>query len=843
MDSGIKPEPGLSGLTQAEAARRLARDGPNALRETGHSGIWHLLREVVTEPMFLLLLGAGGVYLSLGDSRDAAMLLGFVILIIGITVFQERRTAKVLERLRDLSSPRALVLRDGTTRRIPGRELVVGDVLLLAEGDRVPADGVLLTCNELSMDESLLSGESKPVPKRSAFPAELANLAGRTTFDAEAGASQIFGGAMVLQGQGWARVTAIGMATQLGSIGRMVGDVVPPPSPLQAETRRLVQRIALIALAICAFTFLLYGYTRGDWLAAILAAITLAMTLLPQELPVIQTIMLALGARRIAAYGVLTRRLDAIESLGETTVLCVDKTGTLTQNKLSVRALSVNEAIYWTDSVEPLPEAFHALLEYGVLASEIAPHDPLEQAFHAYAREVLADTEHLHEDWSLLREYELSPALLAMTHAWSAVDRKHYTLACKGAAEAVADLCHFDDAKLAALRLQVAQLSSKGLRVLAVACGRHESPQWPGRQQDFDFEFLGLIGLADPIRLEVPEAVADCHAAGIRVVMITGDDPGTAACIARQAGIPADTVVTGKALTLLDDRQLIAQVAKTSVFARILPAQKLRLVEAFKAAGEIVAMTGDGVNDAPALRAAHIGVAMGERGTDVAREAANLVLMQDNFGAIVEAIRQGRRIYANLQRSVVYTIAIHMPIMGLALAPLLFGLPLLLAPIHVMFLELLIDPACSLVFEAEPAAADLMSKPPRRRSSPLFGSATFLQCLLQGVPLTIAAVAVYMLALGVGNAAEEARPLAFTTLVLGNLGLLIATRPLGKPTPVLAWVSGATVLALLAALFFPPFTRVLHFALPSPAQWLVPALITPIGIVQALWLGRLVKGR
>ncbi|GAB3254116.1 cation-translocating P-type ATPase [Chitinimonas naiadis] len=835
-------EPGLSGLTEAQAAERLDRDGPNELADVGKGALWRIVREVVTEPMFLLLLGAGGIYLLLGDGREAAMLLGFVVLIIGITILQQQRTAKVLERLRDLSSPRALVLRDGQARRVPGRELVVGDVVLLAEGDRVPADGVLLTSNELAMDESLVSGESNAVHKRIATAAEL-SVPVPTQQGEEVKTPWVHGGSMVVQGQGWASVTATGQASQLGRIGQMVGEIDPPPSPLQRETRRLVQRIVLIAFGVCTLALLVDGFSRGNWLAALLGAITLAMALLPQELPVIQTVMLALGARRIAAQGVLTRRLDAIESLGETTVLCVDKTGTLTQNRLSVRALSVGDSVFMVDGVAPLPEAFHTLLEYVVLASEIAPHDPIEQAFHLYAQGTLEGTEHLHEDWSLRQEYELTPALLAMTHSWAAPDRDHYTLACKGAAEAVADLCHFDTEQMVALRAQVARLASQGLRVLAVASGRHTGDSWPTHQHAFDFSFLGLIGLADPLRPQVPQAVADCRKAGIRVVMITGDDPGTAATIARQAGIAADEVLTGSELLTLDDTALVARVSQVSVFARIRPEQKLRLVEAFKTRGEVVAMTGDGVNDAPALKAAHIGVAMGKRGSDVAREAATLVLLEDDFTAIVEAMRQGRRIYANLRRAVVYTIAIHLPIIGLAMVPLMFGLPILLAPIHVMFLELVIDPACSLVFEAEPASKDLMRHPPRRRASALFDRATMLQSLLQGSALTLAAVAVYLLALDSSNPADAARSLAFATLVLGNLGLLFAGRPLSRPTPVLLWVSVGTVLALLAALCVPQLARVFHFASPPLAHWLLVAVAVPVGVIQAVWMGKLATWR
>ncbi len=406
-------------------------------------------------------------------------------------------------------------------------------------------------------------------------------------------------------------------------------------------------------------------------------------------------------------------------------MLCVDKTGTLTQNRMAVAALCIAGQELDVQNLpvaadgSALPDAFHELLEYAVLASEIEPHDPMEQAFHRMAADHLVDTEHLHPAWSLAREYELSPQLLAMSHLWRDGTSAHDTVATKGAPEAVADLCHLPDAERASVSAQAARLADRGLRVLGVAKAQHRTQDtWPDAQHDFDFEWLGLVALADPLRPEVPQAVAQCRQAGIRVVMITGDHPRTARAIAAQAGIANDRVITGDELAQMPPQELADQVQQVSVFARIKPHQKLALVEALKAQGEVVAMTGDGVNDAPALKAAHIGIAMGQRGTDVAREAAALVLLHDDFAAIVLAIHRGRQTFANLRQAMVYTLAVHVPIIGLALLPVLFGLPLVLAPLHIAFLELVIDPACSIVFEAEEGAADLMQQPPRGRRTP-----------------------------------------------------------------------------------------------------------------------------
>ncbi len=627
------------------------------------------------EPMFLLLLGAGSIYLLMGDVHEAMILLGFVVVIMAVTILQEHRTERALDALRDLSSPRALVLRDGAPLRIPGREVVRDDILMLSEGDRVPADGWVLSAHELALDESLLTGESLPVAKLAELPQE-------SPSESAGEGLRVFAGTLVTSGQGLVRVSAIGSATALGRIGKSLQAIEQETSPLQREMAWLTRRLAVIGILLCLLVTLLYVFSLGGWLAGLLAGITLAMGILPQEFPVILIVFLAFGARRIARQRVLTRRLGAIETLGETTVLCVDKTGTLTQNRMAVAALMVGEhsldiaAASELKELQDLPERFHELLEYAVLASETEPHDPMEQAFHRLAQEYLANTEHLHADWSLAREYELSPDLLAMSHLWRIPGQRQHAVATKGAPEAIADLCHLAEPARQQVAAQAAEMAERGLRVLGIAKAAHRGADWPAIQHDFDFEFLGLVGLADPLRPEVPAAVEECRLAGIRVAMITGDHPRTAQAIARRTGIDDARILTGQQLQQLEAAGAVAMregIRGVCVFARVTPQQKLAIVEALKADGEIVAMTGDGVNDAPALKSAHIGIAMGKRGTDVAREAAALVLLDDDFGAIVQAIRLGRRIFGNLRQAMIYTLAVHVPIIGLAILPLLFG--------------------------------------------------------------------------------------------------------------------------------------------------------------------------
>lgn len=803
-----------AGLDPTFAARRLQDEGPNDLGTSQRRTLRDMAWDVVREPMFLLLLGAGVIYLAMGDPHEALILLGFVVIIMTITVLQERRTDNALTALRDLSSPRALVLRGGTAVRIAGREVVREDILLIAEGDRIAADGLLLQAHELTTNESMLTGESEPVAKQ---PGQA-----------------VFAGTLVVSGQGLVQVSAVGRSTELGRIGQSLGTIALQASPLREEMARLTRRLLAVGLALCALLVALFWALRGDALHAVLAGITLAMGILPQELPVIMIVFLALAARRLAGQQVLTRRLNAIETLGQTSVLCVDKTGTLTENRMAVAALCTpHEALDVLNlpampDGTGLPEAFHELLEYAVLASEIEPHDPMEQAFHRMAKAHLQGTEHLHPAWLLAREYELSPQLLAMSHLWRDEHSAQDTVAAKGAPEAVADLCHLPDAARAAVSAQASQLADRGLRVLGVAKARHPAGQeWPGIQHDFEFEWLGLVALADPLRPEVPAAVAQCRQAGIRVVMITGDHPRTAQAIAAQAGIAHERVVTGETMASMSPAALADTVRQVSVFARIKPHQKLALVEALQAQDEVVAMTGDGVNDAPALKAAHIGIAMGQRGTDVAREAAALVLLHDNFAAIVQAIHRGRKTFANLRQAMVYTLAVHVPIIGLALLPVLFGWPLVLAPLHIAFLELVIDPACSIVFEAERGAADLMQRPPRRASEPLLPGRLLLLSLLQGGAVTAAVVGLYAWLLGQGAQPGLASAAAFAVLVAGNAVLILPSRSAGGwrslwagLTPVSLWVLGGTLAALTAITTVPWLASAFKFVPLSLLQWL-----------------------
>ncbi len=804
------------GLSEQEAAARLAADGANELPRHGRRNIPRIAIEVLREPMFQLLIIAGLIYLSIGDRNEALILLAFAVVNVLIAVYQENKTERVLEALRDLTSPRALVIRSGERRRIPGRELVRGDVIVLNEGDRVPADAVVLGGVGLEADESLLTGEAVPVRKVAWNGAPIAARPGGDDLPL------IYSGSMLVKGHGTAEVRYTGMATEIGKIGKALGEVPTEPTLLHIQVRRLVKTVAVIAVVLSAAVLVLYVAYRGSWLHGVLAAITLAMALLPQEFPLVLTVFLVMGAWRIAQRRVLTRRTTAIEALGAASVLCTDKTGTLTLNRMTVAALLVEGQLHKIayDREPELPEKFHTLVEYSILASDRAPFDPMERAFLELGEHYLAQTEHFHNDWALAHEYALGRDILAMSHVWKATDRTEFVVAAKGAPEAIADLCHLDEIRHAALRQSVAQMAAQGLRVLAVAKSSFGSPEWPATQHDFVFELVGLIGLIDPLRPGVQSAIAEATAAGIRVAMITGDHPVTALAIARESGLTSDgSVITGDELANMTETELRERLAAARIFARIMPEQKLRLVQAFKANGEIVAMTGDGVNDAPALKAANIGIAMGGRGTDVAREAAALVLLDDDFASIIEAIRLGRRIYDNLRKAMAYILAVHVPIAGLSLIPLAFGWPLVFTPVHIVFLEMVIDPVSSIVFEAEASEGRVMQRRPRNPKSPLLSPWLIAGALLQGGIALLGTMAVYITARGRNLPEAEARALVFVTLVVTNFALIFTNRATGfaivdlvrRPNLILWGVVTVTSAILLIVLLTPALRSIFLF--------------------------------
>ncbi len=804
------------GLTDKEVRERFNRDGPNELPEQKKQSLFSILWSVITQPMLLLLIGSGTIYLFLGEVKDALMLLTFVFVVVGITFYQERKTERALEALRDMSSPRALVIRNGQQMRIAGREVVGDDILMLREGDRVPADAKVLYASNLMLDESLLTGESLPVTK-------IENQ------------SSVYSGTMVTQGHGIAQVINIGINTEMGKIGRALESIIEENTLLEKETGRLVRNFAIVGIILSAAIVVLFGLTRGNWLQGFLAGLSLSMAMLPEEFGVVLLIFLTLGAWRISKRQVLTRHTAAIETLGAATALCVDKTGTLTLNKMNME-IPVN-----TEKDGNLPETYHPLLEYAILASQKDPFDPIEKEIKRVGEKFLLGSEHIHNSWKLVHEYVLSRKLLALSHVWASPNKKDYIIAAKGAPEAIADLCHLREKQVKNMTKEIQGMANRGLRVIAVAKATFSKKTLPKKQHDFPFEFIGLLGFADPIRSTVPDAIAEAHRAGIRVIMITGDYPGTAQYIARQIGIKyPENYITGPELAKLDHLQLREKIKNTNIFARVVPEQKLAIVNALKANGEIVAMTGDGVNDAPALKAAHIGIAMGERGTDVAREASDLVLLNDDFSSIVKAVRLGRRIFDNLKKAMAYIFSVHVPIAGIALLPILFRMPIVLMPAHIAFLELIIDPACSVVFESEPEEANIMQRPPRSLKEPLFDKKSLIISFLQGMSVLIIVFLIFVFFLYQNKGETEARTLTFLTLVFSNLMLIVTNLSWSKnfiailqeKNKALLLVLSGTLLFLALIMFVPFLRNLFHFSTLHVDDLL---LTVAAGFISVIW--------
>lgn len=824
----------FTGLTDSQVKEKQAQYGFNELPATKSNGFFRLALGILKEPMFLLLVVCASLYMAVGDVQEGVMLLGFVLFIMGIEFYQERKTGKALEALREMSSPKARVIRNGVEVKIPCREVVVDDLVVLTEGERVPADAILLYSINIQADESMLTGESVPVRKIESDGTEKDVLPGGddTPF--------VFSGSMIVQGNGVARVLRIGSATEIGKIGEALSEVGEETTKLKSELNTLVRKLAIGGALLCLIVVLVFYLTRGDLLHGFLAGLTLAMAILPEEFPVILTIFMALGAWRMSKHRVLTRKPAVIETLGSATVLCTDKTGTLTQNRMTVNTLYNKLSFLQTTGMKGFPEDFHEIIEYGILSSQTKPNDPMEKAICRLGEEFLQDTEHMHHDWSMIREYPLSKELLAMSRVFQEKSADEYVIATKGAPESIFDLCHLKDTTEYDAAIQL--MASKGLRVLGVAKAVIAKEDLPDIQHDFVFEFIGLIGLADPIRPEVKAAVGECYKAGIRVVMITGDYPVTAQNIGAEIGLKnTGECITGPELATMTEEELRRRVSEVNIFARVVPEQKLKIVNALRANGEVVAMTGDGVNDAPALKAAHIGIAMGERGTDVAREASSLVLTDDNFSSIVGAVRLGRRIFDNMQKAFGYVFAIHVPVAGLSLIPVFFaGAPLLLFPVHVVFLELIIDPACSVIFESEKEEKNVMSRPPRSVKQKFFGgSKIFISCM-QGVAILLMVLGVYFVGLQLGYSAEVVRTMSFTTLIVANIMTILTNRSwesnlfqiIATPNSSVKWIIGGTILFLVAVLAVPFLQDLFKFEPLSMLQILASVVV---GLLTVVW--------
>jgi len=823
------------GLTENEVLEILKLEGYNELPSQKKKNFFVLFFKIIKEPMFLLLISAGLIYLFLGDINDSLMLLFAIFIVIGITFYQERKTEKTLEALKDLSSPKALVIRDGDEKKINGREIVPNDIVIIHEGDRIPADGIVLYEESLTVDESLLTGESVPVTKTDEKKENDNILVG------DDNNSFVYSGTLVTSGRAIIQVKMTGIKTEIGKIGKSLETIKEEDTLLNKETSKIVRYAASIALSLCFFVLLFYLFFKNDLINGLLSGLTLGMAIIPEEFPVVLIIFLTLGAWRISKKNVLTRKKAVIETLGAATVLCVDKTGTITLNKMQLSVLYTHNNFYEIDPnlEKHISVEFKELLEFGMLANKKNPFDPMEKELNRVGEFYIKGPKHLDIDWEILKEFPLSKDLLAFSHIWKNKKNNEKILASKGAPEAILHLCHIDGNEKDKILNKVHEMSSRGLRVLGVARGKYNDDVIPSNQHDFNFEFVGLLGFIDPERKNVNESIKETYEAGMRVIMITGDYPGTAKYIAKKVGIKNyDQVITGDELYHMSDLELAEKIKVINIFARIIPEQKLKIINALKSNGEIVAMTGDGVNDAPALKSAHIGISMGERGTDVAREASDIILLNDDFSSIVSAVSLGRRIYDNIKRAMGYLLAVHIPIAGISVLPLLFNYPSVLLPAHVAFLELIIDPACSTVFEGEKGSRFIMKRPPRNLKETIFNRKNIFILFLQGFVSLIICFLLFYFAIKNGMSENESRTFAFASLVLSNIFLITINLSWDKgilkifkeANKVFYCVFFGAIVSLLVVIYVEPVASLFHLSRIDVKYFLIIFIISFVGV-------------
>jgi len=755
---------------------------------------------------------------------------------IAMTFYQEKKTERALESLKNLANPMAYVLRDGIRQRINSKEVVIDDILILQEGDRVPADAIVLQCSNLSADESVLTGESLAVEKIASSTNE--------SIDQPGGNKKpfVYAGTMITSGTGVAKVLQTGINTQIGKIGKALENIKHEDTLLKKETANVVQKLAVIGISFCALLVVVYGIVKSDFMAGILYGLTLSMSILPEEFPVVLIVFLAVGAWRISKFKVLTRNTQVIETLGACTVLCVDKTGTLTENKMSLQAIYNDKNIYeFTNN--KLPSKYNDILLSAYLASKKDPFDAIEKEIKNKLFEILPSFIRKFNNYLLVKEYTFANRISAVTNVYN-VNKLGFLAFAKGSPESIFSLCKISPAKERDLHFIVKDMASKGCRVLGVAkaeLNKKQSTKFPENQADFNFKFLGLLGFLDPVKPDIARSLKEAYNAKVRVVMVTGDYPGTAQNIAEKIGLKNyENYIIGKEIDLMTEDELKEKVKTNNIFARIVPEQKLAIINAFKANGEIVAMTGDGVNDAPALKSANIGIAMG-RGTDVAKEASELVLLNDDFTSIIQTIKQGRRIYDNLKKAMTYIIAIHIPIAGMALLPILFNFPIIFMPLHIAFLEFIIDPTCSMVFEAEKEEYNIMQKPPRKLNIPMFSLRSMFLGFVQGLVVLIAVLLVFFFAINYSKSENQVRAMTFSAIIVSNLMLIIASLSWSrnfintiKQGSLALWVViSCVVVALIGVIYLPFLRNAFYFEKLSFIEILI---IFAVSLISIAWL-------
>ncbi|MFZ6015600.1 MAG: cation-translocating P-type ATPase [Patescibacteria group bacterium] len=816
-----------SGLKEERVISNQKKYGPNQLYEQESKGIFHYTKRLVQEPMLLMLLIAALLYFFIGSTWDGLLMIAGVLVMIGIDVYQERKTDKALEALKELSTPKVTVIRNGQTESILSLNLTVDDIMVVQEGDRIAGDGIILDTSNFSVDESLLTGEPGAI-----FKSPSPNGSKDRKF-------KVFTGTLVLSGQAVARVTAIGNKTQYGSIGESLAKISDERTPLQRQTGRIVKIFGTVGALACLSLMAIVYLRSQDLVDSLLKGLTLAISVIPEEIPVVLTVFAALGAYRLTRKQTLVRKINAVETLGHITTLCTDKTGTLTENRMALEEVFAGNHLINIKTAKKQRNELRDAVGFAILASQPNPYDPMDISIHELGKKIGMRPKNIYFKKNLIHEYGFDQKLKFMGHLWKS--GKDKTLVIKGSAEHVLERCKLSKSKKNDLNKQIDDLAGRGLRVLAVAYKRNGNGEPKTLKKAKDFEFVALLGFRDPPRADARRAIKIARSAGIIVRMITGDHPQTAMHIAKAVGISCSGgVITGAELEKINEADLADKIHGLHVFARINPEQKLKIISALKRNGEVVAMMGDGVNDAPSLKDADIGVAMGQRGTNVARESADIILLDDRLITVMGAVEDGRRIFDNIQKAIAYIFIVHAYIILTALIIPLAGLPILLTPIHIVLLELVIDPTCAIVFEAVPAELDTMRRKPRNPKKPLIEAPRLFRIFAHGAIIFLITGGSYLYALNANLDIEVARTIGFSVIIWTNLFIVLelVSRSLNWSrifdfikNRVFIAVYGLVVIALFALIYIPGVNTKFGFtALPL---WIM-AITIALGLVPAL---------
>ena len=814
----------ITGLSNDEVVASRKKWGFNSLEHQQKNHLLISIIEIVKEPMFLLLFVAASIYYITGDYGDGIFMTIAILLVATISLFQEARSRNAIDALKKLSQPKSRVIRNGEIIEIPSEEIVIGDCIQVQEGTFIPADAVIIQSNDFSVNEAILTGESLSV-----FKNELSEI------------NKVFQGTIVATGLAICEVTAIGNQTSLGKIGKSLESIEEEKTPLQLQITNFVKKMSIIGLVIFGIVWALNYYHSKVVFDSLLKALTIAMSVIPEEIPVAFTTFMALGAWRLMKIGIITKQTKTVETLGSATVICTDKTGTITENKMSLSQLYVFDSNTVIDANEKLNSEAEEVLSFAMWSSEPIPFDAMEIAIHeAYAKLESVDER---PNYKLIHEYPLGGKPPMMTHVFENSKGKRI-IAAKGAPEALIEVSSLSDKEKNQALIAMEAMAKKGYRVLGIGSAVFLGTDFPKTQQELKFSFKGLVAFYDPPKANIQEVFETFYKAGIQIKIVTGDNAATTSTIARQIGFKdADKVLNGDELMEMNSETLKVKVMETTLFTRMFPEAKLKIIQALKSNNQIVAMTGDGVNDGPALKSAHIGIAMGKKGTEIAKQAANLILIDDDFSKMTDAIAMGRRIYVNLKKAIQYIISIHIPIILIVFIPLALGwlYPNIFTPVHIIFLEIIMGPTCSVIYENEPMEGNLMLQKPRPLTTTFFNLKEITISIIQGLVITMGLLFVYNYCVDEGFTEKYTRTTVFLTLIMSNIFLTLENRSfyysvfttIRYKNNLVLMIIGITIAITSLLLFVPVFSNFFLFEKVDKAQIGLSVLV---GFVSVMWI-------